>query len=103
MPVYEANLRALVRRLSDTGAKLIWASMTPIPAEAHGRVEGSEVAYNAAAAQVMREHGIPITDLHALVDPNWERVPGDVHFTPGQSTVLAEAVAKAIQSALIGK
>ena len=31
LPQYEANLRTLVKRLKETGAKLVWCSTTPVP------------------------------------------------------------------------
>jgi len=65
---YEANLRELVERLKPTGAKLVWASTTPIR---HSRSNvfklGSEVEYNAIAARVMKEHGVPINDMYTHV------------------------------------
>jgi len=45
---YAKNLEELVKRLKKTGAKLIWASTTPVPEGATGRVKGDEVRYNAA-------------------------------------------------------
>jgi acyl-CoA thioesterase-1 len=54
---YAANLRQIVDRLRRTGARLIFATTTPVPAGTIGRVEGSELAYNAAATAVMRDRG----------------------------------------------
>ncbi len=90
---YAANLRAIVARLKRTDARLVFANTTPVPAGTVGRVEGSEVAYNTAAAQVMREAGVPINDLHALVvaHPNFQ-LPKNVHFTPEGCAALADQV-----------
>lgn len=63
---YEANLRELVKRLKSTGAKLVWASTTPIRASASNVFElGSEIEYNAIAARVMAENQVPINDMYA--------------------------------------
>src|SRR4051794_7182368 len=58
--VYEANLRELVSRLQATGARLIWATTTPVPnggrlspVRRFGRVD----RYNAVAKKVMDEKG----------------------------------------------
>lgn len=64
---YEKNLRELVRRLKETGAKLVWASTTPIRHSATDVFElGSEIEYNAIAAKVMAEHQIPIHDMYSF-------------------------------------
>ena len=52
--VYEKNLREIVARLKQTGAVLIWASTTPVPANTPGRVEGDERVYNQVAEKVMQ-------------------------------------------------
>ena len=65
---YEANLRELVKRLKATGAKLVWASTTPIRHSASNVFEmGSEVKYNAIAAKVMASEKIQINDMYTHV------------------------------------
>jgi len=65
---YEKNLRELVQRLKATGARLVWASTTPIRSSPHGIFDlGSEKQYNAIAAKIMAEHNIPINDMYAHV------------------------------------
>jgi len=98
---YEKNLRAIVAKLKATGAKLIWTSTTPVPEGCEGRVTGDEVKYNAAAARVMKEEGIPTDDLYALVKAKPElALPKNVHFSVSGSKVLAEQVAAEIKKAL---
>lgn len=95
---YEANLRALVAKLKTTKAKLIWATTTPVPTGATGRIAGSEDAYNAVVRKVMAESGIPLDDLHAVVKdklPVFQQ-PRNVHFTPTGYQALAEAVVKSL-------
>ncbi len=100
--VYEANLRELVARLRRTGAKLVFATTTPVPEKSQGRVARDELAYNAAAVRVMRELGVAVNDLHAVVTPHlasWQR-PNNVHFTDAGSAGLAQAVAAAVRAQL---
>ncbi len=99
---YEANLRALVARLQRTGAKLIFATTTPVPAGTIGRVEHDELAYNEVARRVMRETGVAIDDLHAAIEPyqaEWQQ-PQNVHFTPEGYAKLGETVAASIAATL---
>lgn len=65
---YEKNLHALVARLKATGAKLVWASTTPIRHSSTNVFEkGAEIEYNALAAKVMAKHGIPTNDMYTFV------------------------------------
>jgi len=50
---YRKNLDEIVTRLKKTGAALIWASTTPVPEGAAGRIKGDAARYNAVAAEVM--------------------------------------------------
>ena len=99
---YEKNLAELVQKLKATGAKLIWATTTPVPQGTEGRIPGDDLKYNAAAARVMKDAGISIDDLHALCVPKlaeWQR-PQNVHFTPEGYAALAAKVAADIGAAL---
>ena len=97
---YQKNLRALVAKLRGTGAKLIWASITPIPQPPlkPERTFGDETEYNAIAAKVMEEHGIPINDLHGYMLPRFAEFqkPQDLHYLPEGYEFLADKVATAI-------
>lgn len=99
---YGKNLRAVVQRLQRTGAKLIFATTTPVPAGSTGRVEGSERAYNDVARRVMEETHVAIDDLHAIALPRLAEIqlPQNVHFTPAGSGALARHVAATIRAAL---
>ena len=90
----------LVAKLKATGAKLIWASTTPIP---KGKLNpdrkfGDESEYNAIAARIMEEEKIPINDLHGYVLPRFEELqtPRDLHYKPAGYQHLAEKVASEI-------
>ncbi len=102
---YERNLRELVTRMKATGAKLIWATTTPVPNGgniAPDRRFGSVDAYNAIARKVMEENGVAIDDLNAAIAPQAAAMlrPNDVHFSTEGSEFLAQRVAASIAAAL---
>ena len=99
---YERNLREFVARLRRTGAKLIFATTTPVSADLHSYGRGAEQPYNAAALRVMRSEGITVDDLWAFVVPQIEQlqISGNPHFTAKGSAALARQVAQAVRVAL---
>ena len=102
---YEKNLAALVQKLKATGARLIWASTTPVPEGASGRIKGDEVIVNRIAEKVMKKHGVEIDDLYGCVLPHLDKYqrPQNVHFTDEGSGFLAQKVAGSIEKALEAK
>lgn len=103
LPDYEKNLEALVLRLKQTGAILIWASTTVVPDGEAGRVGGDDVNYNTTAERVMKKHGVTINDLFATTKafaPAMFIGPGNVHYTPEGYGKLAAQVAAKIAEAL---
>ncbi len=112
-PVYEVppddyakNLQQLVTLLKATGAKLIWATTTPVPDGPLRpmRSEADVVKYNQIAAGIMQQNSIPIDDLFAAVQPQEAelQVKNNVHFKPAGYQVLAQHVADSIEKALAG-
>jgi hypothetical protein len=100
---YTENLEEIVLQLQQTGAKLIWASSTTVPEGEAGRVAGDEVKYNAAAAELMAKHRIPVNDLHAVsasFGPEMFTAPGDVHFIEAGSLMLAQQVSASVLKVL---
>ena len=100
---YEKNLDALVSRLNETGATLIWANTTVVPEEESGRKVNDDLKYNAAAARVMKKYGVKTNDLNKLTRtfaPDLFTKPGDVHFKPEGYQQLAAQVAVSIRSVL---
>lgn len=100
---YRRNLETLVKRLKQTDAQLIWAATTPVPEGEAGRKIGDDVVYNRIAAEIMQKRDIPINDLHTLIKPHMKTLtvaPGNVHFTPEGSKLLARQVASAIETAI---
>ena len=99
---YGRNLREIVTRLKRTGAKLIFATTTPIPPGAVGRVPGAERAYNDVAVEVMREAGVEINDLNGFLalHPQPRPAPDNVHFLDAGNEALARVVTEKISAAL---
>ncbi len=103
---YEHNLRRIVFRLKQTGAKLIFATTTPVP---EGRVSpprlpADVVLYNSRAVKVMKENGVAIDDLYTLALPRlaeWQ-LPANVHFTEAGSEALGKEIARIIAGSLKG-
>jgi acyl-CoA thioesterase-1 len=104
---YEKNLRSLVAKMKATGAKLIWATTTPIPEGELNppRKFGKVPEYNAIAKKVMTENGVAIDDLNAAITPHLAKLqnPKDVHYKPEGSALLAKHVAASIETALRAK
>lgn len=104
MPIdqYERNLEEIVKRLRKTGAKLIFATTTPVPDGTKIRVKGDAATYNRAALKVMEKHGVPINDLYSFALPRLKEIQRDsnVHFNPKGSEQLAEQCANSILKAL---
>lgn len=101
---YRSNLEGLVQKLKHTGARLIWASTTPVPPGEAGRVRGDAVRYNAAAEDIMDAYGIPINDLYAYIYDRMNEFQvryGDVHFTSAGYHYLAIAVSEHILKYLV--
>ena len=125
LAVYRQHLHDFTLRLKATGAKLIFATTTPVPAGTTGRVQGDEAQYNQVARQVMQELGVPIDDLCEYVvkeqrklpplplsqlpppperapkpRPGEVQLPFNVHFTPEGYQQLAELVTASIKPLL---
>lgn len=106
--IYAKNLEILVSRLEETGAKLIWATTTPVcpDPEVHNMAVISaktEKAFRKAALKVMKKHKIQVNDLYKSIKPkqNEYAIGGnDVHFTSEGYQLLAEQVAEQIRNKL---
>jgi hypothetical protein len=65
---YRENVDALLTKLKATGAKVVWASTTPIRHSRSNVFEiGAEVQYNAIASEVAAKHGIETNDMYGYV------------------------------------
>jgi hypothetical protein len=102
--LYEKNLHLIIARLKQTGARLIFASTTPVPeSDAAKYVKDSELPYNEIAKRVILEEGVTWNDLWSLVKPRQAELQGkrNVHFMPSGSAVMAKKVVEQIRSALV--
>lgn len=100
---YRGRLKQLVERLSKTGAKLIWATTTPIPEDASKNQRSqSIVERNEAAAEIMKAAGVRTDDLFEAVTPHLAELqnPNDVHFNAGGYEFLGKQVAASLEAAL---
>jgi acyl-CoA thioesterase-1 len=104
LDAYTERLEQIVKRLEKTGAKLIWATTTPIPA---GTKDGPTmpaaiVERNEVAAKLMASHGIAVDDLYATLLPHMARVmkPDDVHPNGEGYELLGQQVAASIHKVL---
>jgi lysophospholipase L1-like esterase len=100
---YEKNLDLIAARLKSTGAKVIFQSVTVVPAQEPGRNSEDVARYNRAAAGVMTRLGIPVNDLQSVTAalPDVMRESNsDVHYTEPGYAQIAKSVVKSIQAEL---
>jgi len=95
---YRHHLPALVAtiRKRAPGARLIWASTTPVridrmPGPSKERI----AARNAIAREYMSKVGIPIDDLYGLMEPHTGLHSDDIHFNNEGSAMMGDKVADA--------
>lgn len=102
---YTRNLEQIVKRLRKTHARLIFATTTPVPDGAAGRIKSDVERYNRAALAIMKKYGVRVNDLYAFAQPRLSSVqrPHNVHFTDQGSDLLAEQVANSILDAVAGR
>lgn len=99
---YDQRLEQIVQRLEKTGAKLIWATTTPLPAESKKWNDAAIVRLNAAAAPVIQRHDVAIDDLYNYIKPTLSehQNPDDCHFNAQGYERLGGRVAASILQAL---
>ncbi len=105
---YIANLKTLIAQMKATGAKLIFATTTPVPMGgvlSPTRKFDSVEERNKLAVQLMQSSDVAVDDLYATAKPIMEKHgrPNDVHFASEGYEVLATAVAASIEAALTKK
>ena len=94
---YAERLEELVVKLKATGAKVVWASSTPLSGKLSPQGD-SMVKLNEVASGIMEKHGVPIDDLHAAATPILDTMQGTdgCHFNGEGYEVLGRAVADCI-------
>ena len=98
---YQENFNTLIDIMERTGAKLVWASSTPITSRYGKRLEDIG-NYNKAAAEVMHSRHVMIDDLYSRIEPHLREMQGDdgCHFTPEGYEYLGKQVAESILAVL---
>jgi len=97
---WSAALREVLSLLQARGggARLIWATSTPLRDPA---LTAKARELNAIAAEVVRDAGLPTNDLFALMDPQDRALWRDTfHFGDAGRQMLAERVVEAVRAAL---
>lgn len=101
---YEQRLETLIERMKQTGAKLIFATTTPVPPDTKDGPElVTQIAEkNEIALRVMKQHGVAINDLHGFLAPQLEGIanPQDVHYNAKGYALMGQQVARSIEAAL---
>ena len=64
---YLSNLKGIINELNRTGAKIIFATTTPVPLDAVGRSNAEIDKYNAAAIEIMLDNKIEVNDLNSHI------------------------------------
>jgi hypothetical protein len=64
---YIDTLKRILNELQRTGAIIIFATTTPVPADAIGRSNAEIDLYNSAADELMKKNDIEINDLNSIV------------------------------------
>ena len=104
LDIYVANLGEILRKLRQTGAQVIWATMTPVHPDrpfldTQWSWRNEEIArYNEEALKLMEAEGVPVNDLHAVVAADCNRYLAEdmLHLSDEGMQKCAQAVAKAI-------
>jgi len=100
---YTKRLEELLERMEKTGAKIVWASTTPIPDDpAKKQYAASIVERNDAAAALMKKRGHSIDDLFSEISPKLDTLqnPNDVHFNAAGYDFLGAQVAASLLAEL---
>ena len=100
---YRRHLREIFDCVLSTGARLVWASTTPVDEDLHRRNKGFDRftadvdAYNSVALDLATAEDVPVNDLHAVIESadrtHLLREDG-VHFSEEGSRLLGDAVAE---------
>ena len=100
---YADNLRAIVAKLRETGATLVWAQSTPVPQRVPSMRNDDVERYNERARLVMSELDVTIDDLYTFAARQSEpitRGQTDVHLSKAGGLLLGNRVAETIRGRL---
>lgn len=104
---YVSNMKKILRELKKTGAKIIFATTTPV-SDAKRFLTGPMppihfnediIRYNKAVLEAFKDEDIEINDLHTLMYPKREELLLDDMIHPNEKGVelLSDAVAECIK------
>ncbi len=96
---FPAYLRA-VRALTEKGGRLIWASTTPVRADAKDATDPRIDARNQIAREFVEAAGIPVDDQFALMEKHGDLHEDPVHFNPAGADIQGDQAAAMIRKAL---
>lgn len=101
---YVRNMEIILSKLQATGARLVFATTTPVVEGTLNplRTPNAPIEYNKAAVELMQREGVRVNDLYAECLPNLQdwQLPRNVHFRPEGSAALAAIVAGVIAEEL---
>ena len=104
---YLINLKKILRVLKKTGAKIIFATTTPVSVkrstprinDSTFHINGEIAEYNKRALELMKSENIPVNDLFTIINADIEKYICDdlIHPSEDGIMVLGKAVANAIK------
>lgn len=103
---YAEKLRQVVQTIRDSGAVCLFANSTGTVADntmpRFPNYLTNCKAFNAAAEEVMREMGVPVTDIYGLIQPRIkELISADlVHTNAEADQMMAELIAKRLSETI---
>lgn len=105
---YAFNLEIIIGKMEKTGAKLIWATTSPVclgPEKNRPIIIDlkTEKAFRKAALKVMKKHHIPVNDLYKAIQPKmkiYSLGDNNVHYNKDGYRFLAEQVSIEIRKYL---
>jgi hypothetical protein len=100
MDTYLKNLEVIAGRLKATGAKVIFATTTPIPDDPTKKKNPATavVERNQAAIEIMKKNNVAVDDLFTVITPKLAEYQNvkDVHFKEEGYDFMGKAVAESI-------
>ena len=104
--VYQSNLEQIVKGLKATGAKLIFATSTPLPLKPQEQMDDNDIQQkNTIARQIMQKNGVLVDDLYTVIKADLAQYqePNDCHLTNNGYKALGLHVAQTIAKNLPAK
>lgn len=100
METYLKNLETIAGRLKATGAKVIFATTTPIQDDPTKKINPAMavVERNHAAIEIMKKNNVAVDDLFTVITPKLAEYQNvkDVHFKEEGYDFMGKAVAESI-------